>query len=756
MFMIALYFAGSVNAQIPLGEWRTHLPYYFCNLVMTTDEYVYCSSTSGLFSYGRLDNSLSPVTRADGLSDNVVSTMASDQENGVSLFCYDNSNLDILKENQIINIPDIFKKQITGDKTIYNIYFLDGKAYLACGFGIVVVDLQRYEIVETYFIGDNGDALRVNQVTSDGTWFYAATEQGIKRAPVDDPFLVDFNSWERIPDLPDPFAPYRAVVLFDGHLLAHYDDPSDLQDRLYIYDGAWQLFAPVEMDTYYEIRLSGNHLMLSGSDGVWVLDTGFNVVRQYTEGNPRSATLDDEGILWVADFGRGLIELNGSSEEVIRPNGPYTSLTYDIEASGNKVYAVPGGISISFNNLFRNGMLLSFVDNRWRSNIDYSLKDLVSIAVDPQDDTHVFAASWGYGLSEYRDNEKVMQYDETNSSLQNFDPSSNVIRIGGIAFDNQNNLWMTNTAVSNPVSVRKSDGSWKSFGVNDLLSGYSALGEVLVTQSGHLWGILPRGSGLFAMDFNGTIDNEEDDTYKLVNVLDENGGLITNEVYSFAEDLNGNIWLGTNQGILVFYSPSSLFTDGSIFAREIIVPRNDGTNFGDPLLQTQQITCIEVDGANRKWIGTASGGAFLVSENGLEQIHSFNTSNSPILSNSITDICVDGVSGEVFFGTDKGVISFRGESTTGASDYSGVSVFPNPVREDYHGPVAITGLMEETTVKITDVSGNLVFETESFGGTAVWDGKNFHGERVATGTYLVFLANRQPTDAYVTKILFIH
>lgn len=754
-----LLLAAKSEAQIAVGEWRTHLPYYFCNLVMTTEEYAYCSSTSGLFRYGLIDNSLSPVTRAEGLSANVVSTMASREGDDVSVFCYDNANVDILKGNKIINIPDIFNKQITGDKTIYNIYFRGDNAYLSCGFGIVVVDLERYEISETYYIGDNGDALRVNQLTTDGEWFYAATSEGIKRAAVDDPFLLDFNSWERMTDLPDPFAAYRSVVYFDNHLFAQYDDPMDLQDKLYVFDGSWQEFPAVNMETYNEIRRSGDYLIITGSDGIRVLDTGFNIVREYSTGKPLSALIDESGIMWVADFGRGMIRLDGASEEVIRPNGPYTALAYDMESAGNKLYAVPGGVNSAYGNLFRTGILQYYIDGRWRSNIDYTTRDLISIAIDPEDDEHVFAASWGYGLVEYRDNERVELYNETNSSLQNFNPAGNVIRIGGIAFDEDNNLWMTNSAVMNPISVRKRNGDWKHFGVDGLLSSYEALGEVLVTESGHLWGIINKGNGLFALDFNGTIDNEDDDTYKLVNVVDENGGLITNEIFSIAEDQNGNIWLGTNQGILVYYSPSRLFTDGSIFAQEIIVPRNDGTNFGDPLLQTQKITCIEVDGANRKWIGTADGGAFLVSENGLEQIYSFNTSNSPILSNSISDICIDGISGEVFFGTDKGIISFRGESTSGASDYGSVNVFPNPVREDYQGPIAISGLMEETTVKITDVSGNLVYETESFGGQAIWDGRNFYGQRVATGTYLIFLGNNingQVTDAHVTKILFIH
>jgi hypothetical protein len=239
-------------------------------------------------------------------------------------------------------------------------------------------------------------------------------------------------------------------------------------------------------------------------------------------------------------------------------------------------------------------------------------------------------------------------------------------------------------------------------------------------------------------------------------VVDKFGKVITNDVRSFAEDRNGNLWLGTNQGIYVMYSPYRLFTEGSVYAQEILIPRNDGSGLADPLLGTQVVTSIEVDGANRKWLGTASGGVYLVSEDGLEEIEQYNETNSPLLSNNIIDISVDGASGEVFFGTDKGIISYRGEALQGSTNYSNVVVYPNPVRETYDGPVAIKGLVENTTVKIVDVSGNLVYETESLGGQALWDGTNFRGDRVATGVYLIYLSSADGSIAHVTKLLFIH
>lgn len=756
LIILLLFFGCKMSAQITIGEWRTHLPYQFSNLVMLTEDKVFCSSTSGLFYYDLLDNSVEKMSKTDGLSDIGVAAMRWSEEDQLALLAYEDANVDILKGMRIINIPDIMKKQIPGDKTINNIYFSDRKAYLSCGFGIVVIDLEKLEIIDTYYVGDNGDKLAVNQVSSDGTYLYAATSQGIRTAEISNPFLIDYKSWQKLEDLPFPDGSYSGVEYFSKRVFVVYNDLTEQRDKLYFLDGTWKEYSQYSDTVCNEIRIAGSNLLLTGSTGVDIYNKEFLLIRKYKGGKTLSSTLSDDGILWIAEYGRGLVRVDSEFEETIKPNGPVSSIAYRMDEGGGRFYCVSGGVTTTYNNAFRPVTLMEFKDQRWRSNINYNYTDLVSIAIDRNDPKHVFAASWGYGLFEYLDNELIKIYDETNSSLQNASPVGSLLRLGGLTFDNQNNLWMTNTGVLEPVSVLKNDGTWKSFKANGILSSYPALGEIIFTEDGFLWGIIPKGGGLFAINFNGTIDNEEDDEYKKVNIVDENGNVITNEVYSLAEDQSGNIWLGTNEGILVYYNPADIFNEGSAFAQQICIPRNDGTIYCDPLLQTEKVTAIEVDGSNRKWLGTADGGVFQVSESGIEQLHYFNTGNSPLLSNSISDICVEGVSGEVFFGTAKGLISYKGEATKGASDYSKIIVYPNPVREDYNGPIVIGGLISETTVKITDISGAIVNELKSFGGQAVWDGTNFRGDRVATGTYLLFLAKGDGTQAAVSKILFIH
>jgi hypothetical protein len=754
--------SASLTGQTKLGQWRTHLPYNYCNLVEVTNQKVFGSSTGGLFTYNLEDNSVELLSKIEGLSDNGISAMRWSDELQTLILAYQSSNIDIIRDGKIVNMPDIMNKQIPGDKSIYDLFYYGLDAYLSTGFGIVVINLEKDEIRDTYYIGDNGDALRVNQVTIDGSYIYAATDQGVRRGLLDDPFLIDFNAWETLTDIPNSGGAFSAIAYFSNAIFASFQDPAGNQDEVYYNVGSgWNQYPYFSGKKCKEILNQGDFLTLVDESIVNQVSKDYLVVKQLDTGSPRSASLDPAGNIWVADYGSGLVTRQDGELRMIIPNGPFSTSVFSMASSGNILYAALGGVTGSWNNQFNLATLEVFGESNWAYAQNKESRDLLNIAIDPADSKHVYAGSWGYGVHEYRNGEEVAVHNASNSSLQSIIPGGDFVRIGGLAFDPGGNLWITNSNVAEPITVLKSNGTWKSFKAGNKLTDFSALGSILVTRTGHKWGIIPKANGLFAMDDNGTIDDISDDIYERVSILDKYGKVITNDVRSMAEDHNGNLWLGTNQGILVIYSPYRLFTEGSVYAQQIIVPRDeppgeDGTIPGDVLLGEQVVTAIEVDGANRKWLGTSGGGAYLVSEDGLKQVLQFNKLNSPLLSDNMIDICVDGVSGEVFFGTDKGIISYTGDAMAGSPVYSDVVVYPNPVRETYEGPIAIKGLVAGTNVKIQDMGGNLVYETESLGGQATWDGTNFRGERVATGVYLIFLSNSDGTLTHVTKLLFIH
>ena len=316
--------------------------------------------------------------------------------------------------------------------------------------------------------------------------------------------------------------------------------------------------------------------------------------------------------------------------------------------------------------------------------------------------------------------------------------------------DDEKNLWITQSGVQGNIKTLKPDGTWI---VNPVTIDAPTIGDIIIAKSGYKWIILPRGYGLFILNDKNTPSDFSDDRYKKVVVKDIDGNTYSN-IYSIAEDLKGDIWIGTDQGPVVYYNPYSIFDDDPR-AMRLKVPRNDGTELADYMLATETITSIAVDGADRKWLGTFSSGAYLLSADGTQQILNYNEENSPLLSNSITSVLVEEKSGEIWFGTDKGTISLRGEATTGGENFDKIYSFPDPVREDYSGNVTITGLMRNTDIKITDVSGNLVYETTSTGGQATWDLTTYNGKRVSTGVYIVFCSSEDGAMSSVTKMLVI-
>jgi len=231
--------------------------------------------------------------------------------------------------------------------------------------------------------------------------------------------------------------------------------------------------------------------------------------------------------------------------------------------------------------------------------------------------------------------------------------------------------------------------------------------------------------------------------------------LTTNQVNVVAVDLDGILWAGTSEGVITFECGNDPFNQNCIGTQRIV----DGDNNRGPLLGTEDTKTIGIDGANRKWFGTTNG-IFVQSGDGEEEIFRFTTDNSPLYSNNIVDFAFNEISGEVFIGTTSGVQSYRSDATRGnAIHLEEAKVFPNPVRPDYRGDIAISQLAQDANVKITDVKGQLVFETKANGGTALWNGTDFNGRRVATGVYMVFSTVQNSlgkADAIVGKVLFIN
>lgn len=766
IFIILFVNINCSFSQIAVGQWRDHMPYTNTNRVTEGNNMIYCSTDNGIFYYNKSDNTINKLTKVHGLSDIGITAMDFDKLSNTLFIGYSNGNIDLVKNNSIYNISDIKRRLISGDKKINSVYFLDKYAYVSTAFGIVVIDIIRKEIKETYYIGQSGTILNINAITSDANYLYAATNNGIFKGEYNNNInLSDYYNWQKLSFIPNADSIFSNIVYFSNKLFTCYDNKQSNKDTIYVIDGNNWTYLDTLKHTVNSISTSSNQLIICNTNYLQLFD--FNIINtqniwsyNLNSIQVKSAIIDGGNKLWIADRINGLVTHNGVSFERYIPNGPDNAKVTSISVQGNNLWAATGGKDGSWVNMWYKPELHTFNNESWKTlsssntNGMTGYSDILKVLVNPNNPSQTFCASWGGGLIEFNNNEVVARYNETNSTLQDLDVWAKHVRVYGLAFDVNNNLWITNSQVPNAISVRTPDNKWYGFEYYNHIN-TASIGEIIVTQSNNKWAILPRGIGLFAFNEKGTFENIEDDDVKKFQVLDENNQIITNDIFSIAEDLEGHIWVGTNKGIVVYYNPDNVFSEQNFYAQRIIIP-SAVEGQASYLLENETITSIVVNGANQKWIGTEMSGAFLLSEDGTKELNHFTADNSPLLSDNITNIAIDGISGEVFFGTDKGIISYRGTATDGSENNEQVYVFPNPVRENYTGVITITGLVAFSNVKICDISGNLVYETTSEGGQATWYGKNFEGRRVNTGVYLVFASNKDGSKKVVTKILFIN
>jgi hypothetical protein len=744
-----------LSGQTPVGSWSDHLVYNSANCVSAGTDDVFASTGASIIIYNKGLAELKKMTRINGLTETGIATITWSEEYKTLIIAYNSTNIDLLKNNIIYNIPDIYRKYIPGKKEINKIRTSGKYAYMACSFGIVVLDLNKKEIYDTWVPGNGTENNEVWDIAFGNGKIYAATDIGVYSANVSDLGLSYFGNWNLLNLLPNPLGKYTALIFSGNRLYANLSDPASGGDHIYTYDGTSSLFSFTDgiFTKSFDTAASGFTVSSTSSINYYSPDGSLRkTISSYGWSVPDiSQAIVDNSDIWIADLKSGLVRGENMSDfSVLTLPGPVSNNAFNITSTDGKTIICGGATDVAWNNQGRPMQVSIYEDNNWTSISSGTITDPMRAVTDPENNNHIFISTWGGGLLEYQNNNLVKQYTESNSPLQTIIPGRPYVRICGLAFDKSKNLWLTQTEVPGSIKVLKPDGTWV---VNPITINAPTIGDIIITRTGQKWIILPRGYGLFILDDNNTPDIFSDDKSRKMLVQDTENQLIS-FVYSISEDLDGNIWVGTDQGPLIYYNPENVF-DKEMKANRIKIPRNDGTNLADYMLKTETITSIAVDGANRKWIGTSGSGAFLLSSDGTTQLKNYNEQNSPLLSNSIVTIAVDNKTGEIWFGTSKGIQSVRGDATSGDEKFTKVYAFPNPVRDDFKGNVTITGLIRDSRIKITDVSGNLVFETISDGGQASWDLNTYNGKRVSTGVYLVFCSSKDGSQSYVTKILVL-
>ena len=755
-------------------RWRAHNAFTFVENVVKIGTKIYGLSAGGLFVVDSETGLVNNVTKLDGLSASGINQIAKNALLNRMLITYQAGEIDIIDtQGEIYPIMDLYLKQMNGSKVVNDVCTYKEKAYLAMSWGILVVNMQKAEIEDTYYIGKESSEVDVKYICTLGEKVYAMTDDSLYCANMHDN-LVDYAYWNTI-DIPAGNT-VSGMREFLGMLFM-------------VVDGQlWKL----QKDTWIQIPLrklrglhrTGNNLWLLPvkPDGIGRLPkTG--ALEWFVEDMVCYSIAEDGNQYWIGTEENGLVKYNitNKTREGYYPEGPCSNFAYKLRFAGDRLYMLPGGRWAD--RYKRKGDIMIYEGETWhnirnsdlvRMNNKNQVLDLMNVAQDPKDDKHYFVTSYGTGMYEMYEDSIIKTYLPSNSLLTSADPAFplNFTRTDGITYDTYGNLWVLNVGggATNNIQIITPEG--KQYAYQAKYRGNSiemhTSGDFLIDQRNPNWKWIPLlryNTGLILLDDNGTptYGNDDEVVYR-TEWVDQNGNyLLPNEIHAVTQDKNNVIWIGTDDGILAI--PSTVDFAKSNSCIRVVIPRNDGTQLGDYLLDNEQIYDIQIDGANRLWVATANSGVYLLTPN-MENVADpyyyvetechFTTENSILPSNEVLSIAIQRKTGEIFFATGGGLVSYMSDATEPEADYNNIYVYPNPVRPEYDGYITFSGLMDDTELRIVDGSGSLVRKIKSNGGTATWDGKDAEGKRVASGVYTAICNTKSGKAHGTAKVLVMN
>ena len=757
LFFVFLLFLQAGFAQNNL-VWQSYFSYNEIKDVSQSPSTIFAASENALFSKDTSTNQLKTTNTIDGLSGETITSLYYSSGTNKTLVGYANGLLIVINEadGSMSKIVDIINKQLPANiKKINHFMEYKGIVYVSCDFGIVQFNLATNLFGDTYFIGNNGAEIIVTQTTVFNDFIYASTSDGIRKADLANKNLIDFNQWINIAS-----GSWSGIEAFGTELFA-----INASGYIHKYNVGTNSFTGYLQlpQASVDMRVSENYLIITTASSVYIYNQQMALVRQINSNQiPGSSTTftcaaSIGDVIYIGTNENGLVNTTISLStqfENSTPAGPSRNSIFALQVTSNLLWAVYGDYNGGYNPYPLDSFGISKYSASGWLNIPYSdlfgAKSISRITINPNNENEVYASSYFSGLLKIVDDVPEILYNQTNSGLESLiltgAPTYVDIRINGAAFDKSGNLWLNNSLIQKGLKVLKTNGQWQSFSLNSILDNYTrtSMGRLLIDKNGTKW---------WCTDTDGLISyNESSNKFKKITYGPEKGNLPFTDTRAIAIDNNNQLWIGTTKGLRVLSNVNAFQTEDQMTTKPIII-LEDG--LAQELLYEQSITDIVVDGANNKWIGTADSGVFLVSPNGQETKYHFTINNSPLPSNTINDIDINNVTGEVFIATDKGMISFKGTATKANEDLNNAYVYPNPVRPEYTGTVKIAGLLDKATVKITDIEGNLVYETTSEGGTIEWDTTAFGKHKVASGVYMIFISAQDGVETKVKKVMII-
>lgn len=737
----------ATNPPVGIGQWRVHLPYRNVRVIEETKDKIYCAGTFGLFSYDRGDGFTERLSPINGFGGYIIQAMAYDESTDQLVIAYSDCRIEILKGKNITRNDDIYNKTIVGEKTINHINIVDGIAYLSTSFGLLEFNLSKNEIRNSYLnIGPGGTVINIFGSCINKDSVYISTTSGIYRGSLSSSVNLGISTnWYLS----------KSANIKSSHIASFKNNIyTEIDSQLYKYSNSvWTVIDPNPKVIVSNIDVDHNKLVI-GVYGKYIItidengntsNKGINVLNE--------CLLDGNGNYWYASPVSGLAFMNPFGPEMyFYPNGPRSHTSYTMINAYNSMYVMAGGMrSTTYAPTFNGEKYYYFNNYEWTNSpenpLTLPLYDYTHSAYSKQYG-RLFIGTHGKGLLQMDNGEPKKVWDETNSPLKG---RLNIYTIvSGLAIDSRSNLWISNFDVDSSLHMLSASGKWSSYKMPT-----SMTGKIAIDNKNNKWILTPQaGLGIIAFSDRNTVD-PNDDIKVVLNINKGTGNLPSANVNDIAFTKSGELLIGTDQGYSKIRTPQNVFGKGDYDAQRVIISVEANSNLGGYLLGSEVINCITVDGGDRRWFGTNSG-AWLIDSDGETILKHFTKDNSPLMSDNVTSISIMESTGEVFMGTDMGIASYRSDALPATKNFETLMIYPNPVKPDYEGEISISGMPDNTLVKITDINGNLVNQTYSNGGMAIWNGKTFDGTRASSGVYLFFCINQDGTETQVGKILFIH
>ena len=766
-----LLFSLVISAQTDYSaSWEDFYSYNNVKDFTKVDTIIYALTDNAIFTYDVLSGEINKISSIQGLSGETTSAIYYNETFKRVVIGYENGLVEVIDDDGSITISsDIVNFNQSGEKSINHISEFNNKLYLSTPFAVVVYDIENLEFGDTYFIGNNSSSVKINETIISNNVIYAATEVGVFKADITSNLLIDFNNWQQLFNGRD----FKGITTFKNDLYVIENS------KLFTLDGA-NLTENINFNKEIKnIKSTNTNLCVSLDKEAIIYDSSMNLVQEFTPDLEYDYSLNtaffEDDMVFLATKEFGILETTISQPTTyseIHPEGPLSNAVFSITAQNNDLWVVYGGYNSTFTPLnIRNGFSKFNGENWINTNFNSSLpNDLVDVTIDPSHENRVYISALGAsnnieakptgGLLVVEDNVLVQTYNHLNSSLTPILislPTIN-IRVGGSTFDSNGNLWATNYETGEELVKLSANGQWSSVDLGVVQTSAAAgLSEIVVDRNNSIW-IGSRRNGAY-------VYNENGNRKKALIAAPNEGNLPDLNVRTIAVDRSNRIWLGTKSGLVVYSNASGVFDEVATNAQPVVI-NGDENGFGDRLLGDQTINSIVVDGADNKWFGTDSGGVLCTNPSGQTTIAIFSKKNSPLPSNRILKISLDKEVGKVYFATDKGIVAYNSNVAPFGDVLEAVYAYPNPALKN-HETVTIDGrngthLPKGTNVKILDVAGNLVHETnviegqELQGGKVVWNKRNLAGNKVTSGVYIVLLSNDDASETAITKIAIIN